>query len=250
MRLLRIPFILGLLAAASLPIHGEVLTKTPTLSERYPQLNAPGVTSQYYRDPAQRPHLSREAAKPDFASFLAGLEPIPRPSPGQRCVEVIPISGEEYFILCHRWVRDALPSVEVTVYHIMPGTVEQLAIWEKSSLLYVSPIGITRRRYDYDQEGRLRRFTSWRDPLDTTGRRQLYTIRTSAALGNQAPLAPFRPPVWFWLFETSHPAYEELYEYWPITGAPRTITSVVSDDKTASQIRHFDESGNEIKQQP
>ncbi len=65
-----------------------------------------------------------------------------------------------------------------------------------------------------------------------------------------APLTPFRPPVWFWLFQTSRPAYEKLYEYWPITGAPRTITSAVSDDTTPSLIRHFDENGNELKQQP
>lgn len=132
----------------------------------------------------------------------------------------------------------------------MPGTVEQLAIREKSAVLCSSPIGITRRRYDYDRAGRLRRFTTWRDPLDTTGRRQLYSLRTSAALGNQAPLAPFRSPVWFWLFETSRPASEELYEYWPTTGTPRTITSAVFDDETPSQIRRFDEGGNEVRDQP
>lgn len=249
MRLLRTPLFFGLLAAASLPVHGEVLTATPALSERYPQLNAPGVTSQYYCDPVRRPHLSREAVMPDFASFLAGLEPIPRPAPSQRCVEVIPISGKEYFILCHGWVRDVYPPVEVTVYHVMPGTVEQLAIREKSAVLCSSPIGITRRRYDYDHAGRLRRFTTWRDPLNTAGRRQLYSLRSSPALGNKAPLAPFRPPVWFWLIETSRPASEELYEYWPITGAPRTITSAVFDETTSSQIRRFDESGNEVKEQ-
>lgn len=187
---------------------------------------------------------------PDFASFLAGLAPIPRPAPGQRCVEVIPISGEEYFILCHGWVRGVYPPVEVTVYHVMPGTVEQLAIREKSAVLFSSPIGITRRRYEYDHAGRLRRFTTWRDPLDTTGHRQLYSLRSSAALGNLAPLAPFQPRVWFWLFQTSRPAYQELYEYWPITGAPHTITAAVFDDETPSQIRRFDENGNEVKETP
>jgi hypothetical protein len=57
-----------------------------------------------------------------------------------------------------------------------------------------------------------------------------------------------RPPLRTWLTLPQRPAAETLYTYWPTTGKLRTITETSHFASQRSTVRHFDESGNEVKE--
>lgn len=222
-----------------------------TALSTYPQLKNSDAARRYYHQPESRNislSLGGKTPRPDFDAYIAQLTPIDRPTPVAGYVEVVTISDREYFIFQHapRKFTDWYSWTDAC--RVMPDAVEQVTLIGPDQRLMGSPIGVDRWRYEYDAESRIRRGTAWWTAPPEEANRTF-----SARFGNDIWISsPERrllyPPAHPWIPPVSRLASEDLYEYWPATGNLRTITSHSHWGNLRTYIRHFDESGNELKE--
>jgi hypothetical protein len=134
------------------------------------------------------------------------------------------------------------------VDRVTPEVVEYVVAIGPRQVLFSSEIGVVRWCYEYDSADRLSRRTSWTSQDDPQMDRELYTRHMSDLWTMSLANRLLRPPLRTWLTLPQRPAAETLYTYWPTTGKLRTITETSHFASQRSTVRHFDESGNEVKE--
>ncbi|PTX99254.1 hypothetical protein DB345_02440 [Spartobacteria bacterium LR76] len=230
---------------------GKQVDLRSTLFSTYPQLAHPAAPSRYFRYAGSITENFRlDLAQPDFAAILSSAETIEPPPAGEGYVEVVTISDREYFILQHYPATSALPDPGVTAYRILPGRVEKVYTFGKSQRLTFTQIGASMWCYDYDEMGRTHRATTWCTMFDRQAARQQAAREFAASYADAVATRLLRRPSPPFTMVDVEPLTEEIYDYWPATGNLRTITSQSRWGNLPIHIRHFDESGNELKQQP
>ena len=247
MHFLLLPF----LVLFSLSPFSSGIRMTPTMLSTYPQLRNPGATTRYYRESGRRDiilSLGGRTPRPEFEAYIAGLTPIARPTPVAGYVEIVTVSDREYFLIHHNPMRfpDISPSAEA--YRVTPGVVEQVTLGGPDQMLVGSPIGVDRWRYEYDAEGRLRRYTAWWSAPPEEGNRAFYDMFKDETWINSPGSRLLYPPARPWIPPLPRLASEDLYDYWPSTGKLRSITSESRWVSLKTSVRHFDESGYELKE--
>lgn len=224
----------------------------PTVPSTYPQLGNPDATRAYYHEPKGRGiniDPGNQTTRPDFQAYIAQLTPIDRPTPVAGYVEIVTISDREYFILQHGQTRFSEWLPWVGVYRVTPEVVESVLAWGPELALFSSQVGVVRACYEYDDAGRLTRHTTWKPVLDPQTDRELYTRRMRDLWTMNIASRLLHPPRRAWATGPPEPALERLYTYWPTTGKLRTVTDVSHNTTRQNTVRHFDENGNELKEQ-
>lgn len=220
-----------------------------TLFSTYPQLAHPAAPSRYFRYAGSITENFRlDLAQPDFAAILSSAETIEHPAAGESYVEIVTISDREYFILRHSPATPALPDPGVTAYRILPGRVEKVYTFGKSQRLTFTQIGASMWCYDYDEMDRTRRATIWCTMFDRQSEHQQTAREFAASYADDIVTRLLRRSSLPSAISCVNPISETLYTYWPATGKLRTITNTSHDASLRSTVRHFDESGNEVKE--
>lgn len=223
----------------------------PTVPSTYPQLGNPDATRTYYHEPKGRGINIRpdnQTTRPDFQAYLAQLTPIDRPTPVAGYVEVVTISDREYFVISHGRTKFSEWLPMAGVYRVTPERVEYVLSAGPGQMLFPTQIGMVRWCYEYDSADRLSRRTYWAWGVNPQTNRERYTRHMSDLWTTSLANRLLRPPRRTWLTLPQRPASEDLYDYWPTTGALRTITSHSRWGNRPIYVRHFDESGNEVKE--
>lgn len=232
-----------LLAWMDQPTGPPAVAKAPTVYTTFPQLLTATATTRYYRaTPEIWSHITADTTRPSFAGMIARSEAILAPTPDSGYIEVVTIWEAEFFIFIHGGQTTG-SEPETTVYHITPVGIEQVNAGGKMKTLLTTETGVSKWSYEYNAQGHIRRLASWFLPPESGSTHPIGDLflpgtkdRYFTAPGD--PPAPKPPRL----------ISETLYDYWPDTGKLRTITEISHDASLRSTIRHFDESGNEVKE--
>lgn len=228
---------------------GKQVDLRSTLFSTYPQLAHPPAPPRYFRYTGPITENFRlDLAQPDFAAILSRAEPIEHPAAGEGYVEVVTISDREYFILQHYPATPAYPDPGVTSYRVLPGRVEMVQTFGKSQRLTFTQIGASMWCYDYDEMDRTRRATIWCTMFDRQSEHQQTAREFAASYADDIVTRLLRRSSLPSAISCVNPISETLYTYWPATGKLRTITGISHHPSLLSSVRHFDESGNEVKE--
>ncbi|MBN8711662.1 MAG: hypothetical protein J0I10_19990 [Verrucomicrobia bacterium] len=250
MHFLLLPFLV-LLAWVLSPKLGEQVDLRSTLLSTYPQLTHPAAPPRCYRyDGPITENFRLDRTRPDFTAILSQAEPIDRPDAAEGYVEIVTISDREYFILQHHPATPALPDPGITAYRVLSRRVEQVQTFGKSQRLTFTQIGASMWCYDYDEKGSIRRATTWCTMFDRRAEGQQTAREFAASYADPVATRLLRRSSLLPAISCVNPIGEALYDYWPDTGTLRTITQISHHPSLRSITRHFDESGNEVKQQP
>lgn len=236
-----------------LDLSDGIPSPPPTVLSTYPQLKDSAAKWRYYHEPMGRGINIRpdnQTTRPDFQAYIAQLTPIDRPTPVAGYVEIVTISDREYFILQHGQTKFSNWTPMAGVYRVTPERVEYVLAAGPEQMLFPTQIGMVRWCYEYDSANRLSRTTYWAWGVNPQTNRELYTRYMSDLWTMSIANRLLRPPRRTWIALPQRPAAETLYDYWPTTGALRTITETSRSASMRSFVRHFDESGNELKEQP
>ncbi len=250
MHFLLLPFLV-LLAWVPSSRHEEQVDLRSTLLSTYPQLGHPAAPPRCYRyDGPITENFRLDRNRPDFTAILSQAALIDHPKAAEGYVEIVTISDREYFILQHHPATPALPDPGITAYRVLPGRVEMIPTWGKEQKLVENSIGITIWCYDYDEQGRIRRATTWCTMFDRRAEDQQIARELAASYADVVGTRLFRRPSLLPAMAAVDPVTEEIYDYWPTTGQLRSVIVIKNQATVPAAVRHFDESGHEIKQQP
>jgi hypothetical protein len=249
MNFLLLPFLLLAWIPSSSP--GERVDLRSTLLSTYPQLGHPAAPPRCYRyDGPITENFRLDRNRPDFTAILSQAAPIDHPKAAEGYVEIVTISDREYFILQHYPATPALPDPGITAYRALPGRVEKVQTFGKGQRLTFTQIGASMWCYDYDEKGRIRGATTWCTMFDRKAEGQQTAREFAARYADPVAARLLRRSSLLPAISCVNPISETLYDYWPATGALRTITTKTRHPSLRGTVRHFDESGNELKEQP
>lgn len=233
-----------LLAWIDSPTRNPAAAKAPTVYTAFPQLLTATATTRYYRaTPEIWGHITADTTRPAFGEMIARSETIAAPAPDSGYIEVVTIWEAESFVLIHHG-KTTGPEPGTTVYHITPLFIEEVNAAGKMKTLLATETGISKWSYEYDAQGRIRRLASWFLPPSEGSVHPIGDLFIPGTKDRYVT-APGDPP-------TPKPprlVSETLFTYWPATGKLRTITEVSHDACLRDSVRHFDENGNELKEQ-
>jgi len=232
-----------LLAWMDQPTRNPAVVKSPTVYTAFPQLLTATATSRYYRaTPEIWGHITADTTRPSFAGMIARSEAIEAPTPDSGYIEVVTIWEAESFIFIHGG-QTTSSEPETTVYHLTPGFIAQVNAGGKMKTLRTTETGVSKWSYEYNALGHIRRLASWFLPPESGS---IHPIGDLFLPGTKDRYftAPGDPPA----PQPPRLISETLYDYWPDTGKLRTITEISHDASLRDSVRHFDESGNEVKE--